>query len=117
LARSLIGSSRSIASALVMPRYASRRSTTRHPRPVVVTDTSSLDRSRSTRSRPGRQTCHDQGGRHCRHPQGAAAPSDGDAPSLRLQPPEPARHFTAMACSIPSWSPTTSVPPTTTGGL
>jgi hypothetical protein len=38
LARSLIGSSRSIASALVTPRYASRSSTARHHRSLPAAD-------------------------------------------------------------------------------
>jgi hypothetical protein len=45
LARSLRGSRRSIASALVTPRYADRVNTARHPRPVILTDTTRLDRS------------------------------------------------------------------------
>lgn len=46
-----MGSSRSIASALVTPRYVSRNSTTRHHRPVVGSDTTSTDVLMGTRSR------------------------------------------------------------------
>jgi hypothetical protein len=50
LAWSLIGSSRSRASAFVMPRYASRSSTTSHRDAVTYSDSTSPDMSVGTRS-------------------------------------------------------------------
>src|SRR6266536_878520 len=50
LAWSLIGSSRSIASAFVIPRYASRSSTTSHRHPLTLSDLTGPDTSTGTRS-------------------------------------------------------------------
>ncbi len=70
LARSLMDSSRSIANALVTPRYASRSSTAGHLRAATVGDSKRAGRLALARSLCRDQSARDQGGCGSRHPQG-----------------------------------------------
>jgi hypothetical protein len=97
LAGSLIGSSRSIASAFVTPRYASRDSTTSHHHAATVSDPTRPRTSTTTRSRYRDRIGRDPGGRGCRHPQ---------------RPPSPWRSRNPNRSASPA-SNSSSTPPTT----